>query len=251
MSLGSFLQTHPYKRKDCLEHICKTLKLSTNGIVETLRSRIIDHVDGKTDLKDKVTVEEQIKDIAQTFKSTENKKHKTSVSNTDNQLLPPPQPSSNKCFHNLNRYHPKFGLLIVRLTVLQVQISQTQPPLFKDTQNLPSATESTLEETIISREIDEFFHEITLDGDEDDEFPGVMEAKRRRLQSPFTHVNESLWYDKSAHTQNNHDVGDPSKNDRDDGITHNQRDIAHKWSTMRKNMIRTIFMTIVRREWRF
>ena len=103
----------------------------------------------------------------------------------------------------------------------------TQPPLFKDTQNLPSATESTLEETIISREIDEFFHEITLDGDEDDEFPGVMEAKRRRLQSPFTHVNESLCYDDSAHTQNNHDVGDPSKNDRDDGITHNQRDIAH------------------------
>ena len=199
MSLGSFLQTHPYKRKDCLEHICKTLKLSTNGIVETLRSRIIDYAEGKSDM------EEQIKQIAQKYKSIENKKHKTSVSNTEKQSLPPLQPS------------PPPPLISPRIRIIQsashstpCENIATQPPLFEDTQNLPPTTGSIFEE------IDDFYHELTLNGDED-VFPGVMEAKRRRLQSPFTHIDESLWYDDSAHSQSNNE----------DVITRNQCDSAH------------------------
>ena len=41
ISLNSFLQTHPYKRKDYLEHICGFLKISRNGTAETLRARIV------------------------------------------------------------------------------------------------------------------------------------------------------------------------------------------------------------------
>ena len=36
---------HPFKRLDSLQHVCKALKLSTVGTAETLRSRIVNHVE--------------------------------------------------------------------------------------------------------------------------------------------------------------------------------------------------------------
>lgn len=74
MSLNSFLQTHPYKRVDSLKHICTALKISTNGVAETLRSRIIEKV-GEND-----EMEKQVKDVALEFKNQNNaRKSSTSV----------------------------------------------------------------------------------------------------------------------------------------------------------------------------
>ena len=59
----------------------------------------------------------------------------------------------------------------------------------------------------INDKIDQFneiYHEITLNGDEDEAYPGVIEARRRHLQPSLTHIDESLWYDNSAHTQEKH-----------------------------------------------
>ena len=71
-SLSSFLQTYPYKRKDCLEHVCETLKMSKNGTCDTLTARIIAYVDDnmETDIK--------VRDIAQQFKINKNKTHDNS-----------------------------------------------------------------------------------------------------------------------------------------------------------------------------
>ena len=48
MSLNSLLTTYPYKRKDCLYHICAQLELPRGGTVETMRNRIVDFVDRQT-----------------------------------------------------------------------------------------------------------------------------------------------------------------------------------------------------------
>ena len=43
-SLSTFLQTHPYKKIESLRHICVALGISGNGIAETMRNRILDHI---------------------------------------------------------------------------------------------------------------------------------------------------------------------------------------------------------------
>ena len=76
LSLQSLLQTWPYKRKDCLEHICKTQKLSPNGVADTLRYRILTHVENRPE------IEEKVKDTALNFKQKEiqNNKDKYPIS---------------------------------------------------------------------------------------------------------------------------------------------------------------------------
>ena len=69
-SINSFLQTHPNKRKDYLEHICEYLKLSPNGTVDTLRSRIVDHIERNADM------DEKVRELASQYKSSEAKKGK-------------------------------------------------------------------------------------------------------------------------------------------------------------------------------
>ena len=81
LSLTSFLQSHPFKKKDCLEHICKSLKLSSNGTVETMRTRIIDHVESKQDPNERMLLDDKVKDIARRFKTSEHKKTKETTVN--------------------------------------------------------------------------------------------------------------------------------------------------------------------------
>ena len=61
-SLQTFLCTHPYKKSDSLQHICTSCKISGNGIVETLRNRILDHVG-----EDK-EIDAKVRDLAIKFK---------------------------------------------------------------------------------------------------------------------------------------------------------------------------------------
>ena len=64
-SLKSFLTTHPFKRLDSLQHVCKSLKLPTAGTVDALRARIITHVD------DGKVPDEEVREIAMVFKENE------------------------------------------------------------------------------------------------------------------------------------------------------------------------------------
>ena len=74
MSLSSLLQTYPYKKKDCLEHICAKFKITSNACtVDSLRQRILEFTDENSEM------EEKIKEVAYHFKYTEEKKNKTST----------------------------------------------------------------------------------------------------------------------------------------------------------------------------
>ena len=71
MSLNSLLQTHPYKRKDCLEYICAKIKVPSNGCTaDTLREKILEFTSDDTEK------EEKIKEVAFHFKHTEERKNK-------------------------------------------------------------------------------------------------------------------------------------------------------------------------------
>ena len=61
-SLQTFLCTHPYKKIDSLRHISTSCKISSNGIGETLRNRILEHVG------DDQEIETKVRDLAIKFK---------------------------------------------------------------------------------------------------------------------------------------------------------------------------------------
>ena len=74
MSLCSLLNTHPYKKKDCLEYLCAKLKITANGsTVDTLRQRVLEYADENKEM------EEKIKEAAYHFKHREEKKNKIST----------------------------------------------------------------------------------------------------------------------------------------------------------------------------
>ena len=55
MSLNSLLQTHPYKRKDCLEFICAKIKVPSNGYTaDTLRQKILEHTDDDKEMEEQI-----------------------------------------------------------------------------------------------------------------------------------------------------------------------------------------------------
>ena len=91
-SLSSFLQTYPFKRKDCLEHVCETLKMSKNGTCDTLTARIIAYVDDNTETDAKV------RDIAQRFKIGKNKTQDNSRHSIPPVASTPSQPLSQLLF---------------------------------------------------------------------------------------------------------------------------------------------------------
>ena len=67
-TLNTFLMNHPYKKINSLQHICSSLNLLTNGTAETLRNRILKHVeDGKV-------ADEEVRQLAIVFKENEIKK---------------------------------------------------------------------------------------------------------------------------------------------------------------------------------
>ena len=94
-SLSSFLQTYPYKRKDCLEHVCETLKMSKNGTCDTLTARIIAYVDDNTETDIKV------RDIAQQFKINKNK-----TQDNNRHMSTPTQPVSQLLFNTQSQPTP-------------------------------------------------------------------------------------------------------------------------------------------------
>ena len=53
-SIQTFLLTHPYKKVVSLRHICTACKLSSIGVAETLRNRILEHVGEDEDMEAKV-----------------------------------------------------------------------------------------------------------------------------------------------------------------------------------------------------
>ena len=91
-SLSSFLQTYPFKRKDCLEHVCETLKMSKNGTCDTLTARIIAYVDDNTETDAKV------RDIAQRFKIGKSKTQDNSRHSIPPVASTPSQPLSQLLF---------------------------------------------------------------------------------------------------------------------------------------------------------
>ena len=195
MSLNSFLQTHPYKRKDCLEHLCAFLQLSKNGTVESMRARIVDHVDkkyecdGKQDEKTRqiiegkrLELESRIKEEAQKYKNGHNEKLRQKAS------LP-------------------LSPIVIKDTQSQSSPISKEPPshpgsqlLFNDSQTI-SVHESTLagseNDTIETRidQLEEMYHELTIEEptmEGDDEFPGVIEARKKRLAHPLVHIEGSV-----------------------------------------------------------
>ena len=65
VELQSFLMSHPYKNKPCLEHLCDMLKIPRVGknTADTLRNKIIDYAG------DDEAREEHIKDMATKFQT--------------------------------------------------------------------------------------------------------------------------------------------------------------------------------------
>ena len=69
MSLNSLLQTHPYKKKDCLEFICAKIKIPSNWYTaDNLRQKILEYTDNDKEMED------NIKEVAYYFKHKEEKK---------------------------------------------------------------------------------------------------------------------------------------------------------------------------------
>ena len=199
MSLNSFLQTHPHKRKDCIEHICMFLGLSKNGTVESMRARIVDYVDRryKSDSEEDETarqvieqkrleLENKIKDEAQKYKQSQNEKMR----------------------HNL-----PLSPIVIKDTQSQGTPMAKEPPsqpksqmLFNDTQGI-SVHESTLagseNDTIEERidKLDELYHGLTIEEptlEGDDMFPGVMVARGRKLAEQLVHVESSVLVESNA-----------------------------------------------------
>ena len=215
VSLQALLETHPYKTKACLEHICSALGLSAHGTVVTLRKRIVEHAEDKA--KDSVNLDGKIRDMAHNFGQKrngsmsktprgENPKYPLSpvaVLSSAQHSTPIAQvPSSAVTMmgsvvaaaptHQEQPQHPKLQQ--------QEQPQATQPAsqlLFNDSQTILEC-ESKTGDPVVHRQIDELaemYDELTLNGDEDEEFPGVTEARKRRRIHPLTHINQSLWYD--------------------------------------------------------
>ena len=67
-TLNTFFMGHPFKNIKSLQHVCNSLKIPTTGTAETLRNRIVKHVeDGKAQ-------DEDVREIARIFKAKEQKK---------------------------------------------------------------------------------------------------------------------------------------------------------------------------------
>ena len=206
MSLNSFLQTHPHKRKDCIEHICMFLGLSKNGTVESMRARIVDYVDRryKSDSEEdeiaRLELENKIKDEAQKYKQSQNEKMR----------------------HNL-----PLSPIVIKDTQSQSTPMAKEPPsqpksqmLFNDTQGI-SVHESTLagseNDTIEERidKLDELYHGLTIEEptlEGDDEFPGVMVARGRKLAEQLVHVESSVLVESNAGDGTNKDVNHEGEN---------------------------------------
>ena len=99
--LSSLLTTWPYKRKDCLESICTALNMSTNGTVDTLRQRILSHVERKPENEDK------IKEMAFSFNRTGKRKNSSKYPfspvirvSTSNHSTPIPNINSQSLFED-------------------------------------------------------------------------------------------------------------------------------------------------------
>ena len=228
VSLQAFLETYPYKTKACLEHICSALGISTNGTVVTLRTRIVEY--GENKAKDNENLEEKIKDMAHKFK--EHKKN-GSLSKTPKGVNPkyPLSPVAllSSAPHSTPIAQASSSLPITTELAApgaptmtepgtpspqqqqqqqqdqQQQLQKQQQPLepqptsqllFDDSQTILECESRTADPEMVGRRIDELdqmFEELTLHGDED--FPGVMEARKRRMNHPFTHIDQSLWYE--------------------------------------------------------
>ena len=225
VSLKAFLETYPNKTKACLEHICSALGISTNGTVVTLQARIVKYVEDK--MKDNENLEEEIKDMASKF--AEHKKN-GSLSQTPKAATPRPphspapllasaphstpinQPSSLAALGAATMTEPR------ALTPLeqqqqqqhqqqQQQLQEQQQPqesqptsqlLFTDSQMILERDSGPADPEVVCRLIDDLekeHEELTLNGDEDEDFPGAIEARNRRMNHPFTHIEQSLWYE--------------------------------------------------------
>ena len=67
-TLNTFFMCHPFKKLNSLQHVCKYLNLPITGTAETLRNRIVKHVeDGKA-------ADEEVREMALEFKMNEQRK---------------------------------------------------------------------------------------------------------------------------------------------------------------------------------
>ena len=128
LSLNSLLQTWPYKKKDCLEHICKAQKLSPNGVADTLRQRILTHVEKRPE------TETVIREMANSYKHTE-------TQNTKDK--PTPYPLSPRIVTQ------------VHSTPVGTRVTKPSQSLFDD----PNEDENdvTINENDVTKQIDEFY----------------------------------------------------------------------------------------------
>ena len=67
-SLSTLLHSHPYKKIDSLRQVCGALSLSGNGIAETMRNCILDHV-GENGERDN-----DVRELAIKYKQEQHKK---------------------------------------------------------------------------------------------------------------------------------------------------------------------------------
>ena len=198
MSLNSLLTTYPYKRKDCLYHICAHLELPRGGIVETMRNRIVDFVDRQTVNKEGDTEEMRKQNLEKrrelvgritTVAHEYNEKRKSGsgalplspiVTIGPPALAKSPKPSA---------------------TTANQPASQ---PLFSDSQTI-AAHEGEEQDSIAQQmdELEQLYNDITQREEvdtsvvfdatlEEDEFPGIKEARKRKLHSPFVYVEDSI-----------------------------------------------------------
>ena len=219
-SIKSLLTTHPFKLKTSLEHICSKLKLPTDGTVPLLRKRILTHV------KENRSSEERVRKISMDYKIKHPKtpNHKRPRSEKMVHPLSPLVRVGNQTQPNSSTATAQQAS--PQATSVKQIFSQpfSQPDLFAESQENGNRRLSIAE---VTQKIDEFSEILQLEGiadklisdddnenevsddddddcDDDDEnesyieddvFHATENARFPYVQSPFTHLEQSFWYE--------------------------------------------------------
>ena len=179
-SLNTFLQTHPYKKVDCLKHLCSELKLSGKGVAETLRTRIIDHIGDNADLEAKV------RQAASKFKTTATTATTGATETTAKTAA----------------HYPMSPIIQILKGITPRKSRRTRTESIElFTQNGESEcedTEKSLLEKSILEEIDEFhgmYNEVVEDR------TGNREKESNAQKHAKTIQDDTLWYDDNTREQ--------------------------------------------------